>query len=244
MRTTDSIQPVRALLFDVDGTLVNGLKMIVAGLGDAFEKYGDRRPSDEEILSLIGTPLTHQMTLFGCSPQSDEELEEMIDYTIERYEVNSHLEYEFVEAVQSLIMAQENGIQIALVTSRNTKELRNLSERFSAWKYVDLAVCASDVTHPKPHAESAIVAMERLGVKPEESVLVGDSIYDLRCAKSAGIRCGAALYGAGKKEDLLAEAPDLIFTTPKDLLEWVLTQVEQTHAKEEDRNQTDFQSRC
>ena len=168
----------------------------------------------------------------------------MIDYTIERYEVNSHLEYEFVEAVQSLIMAQENGIQIALVTSRNTKELRNLSERFSAWKYVDLAVCASDVTHPKPHAESAIVAMERLGVKPEESVLVGDSIYDLRCAKSAGIRCGAALYGAGKKEDLLAEAPDLIFTTPKDLLEWVLTQVEQTHAKEEDRNQTDFQSRC
>ena len=218
--------------------------MIVAGLGDAFEKYGDRRPSDEEILSLIGTPLTHQMTLFGCSPQSDEELEEMIDYTIERYEVNSHLEYEFVEAVQSLIMAQENGIQIALVTSRNTKELRNLSERFSAWKYVDLAVCASDVTHPKPHAESAIVAMERLGVKPEESVLVGDSIYDLRCAKSAGIRCGAALYGAGKKEDLLAEAPDLIFTTPKDLLEWVLTQVEQTHAKEEDRNQTDFQSRC
>ena len=218
--------------------------MIVAGLGDAFEKYGDRRPSDEEILSLIGTPLTHQMTLFGCSPQSDEELEEMIDYTIERYEVNSHLEYEFVEAVQSLIMAQENGIQIALVTSRNTKELRNLSERFSAWKYVDLAVCASDVTHPKPHAESAIVAMERLGVKPEESVLVGDSIYDLRCAKSAGIRCGAALYGAGKKEDVLAEAPDLIFTTPKDLLEWVLTQVEQTHAKEEDRNQTDFQSRC
>lgn len=217
--------------------------MIVAGLGDAFEKYGDRRPSDDEILALIGTPLRHQMTLFGCSPQSEEELDEMIDYTIERYEVNNHLEYEFSEAVESLVAAEKAGIKIALVTSRNTKELQILSQRFSAWNSIHAPVCASDVVNAKPHPESAFLAMQQLGVKPEESVLIGDSIFDLRCAKSAGIRCGAALYGAGKKEDLLAEAPDYIFTTPQDLLEWVLTQIESRHAKEEDTRQNDFQSR-
>lgn len=217
--------------------------MIVAGLGDSFEKYGDRRPSDEEILALIGTPLTHQMTLFGCSPKNDDELNEMIQYTIDRYEMHHHLEREFEEAVDALNLAHDFGIKIALVTSRNAQELQNLQRRFSAWDSVDHAVCASDVTNPKPHAESAHLAMETLGVIHEESVLIGDSIYDLQCAKSAGIRCGAVLYGAGKQEDLLAEAPDYIFTTPMDLLEWVHNIVEQSHAKEEDLRHTDFQSR-
>lgn len=217
--------------------------MIVAGLGDSFEKYGSRRPSDEEILALIGTPLTHQMTLFGCSPKNDEELAEMIQYTIERYEMHSDLESEFTEAVDGLNLAHKHGIKIALVTSRNAQELRNLQSRFSCWNSVHHAVCASDVEYPKPHAESAYLAMEKLAVSPEESVLIGDSIYDLRCAKSAGIRCGAVLYGAGTKEDLLSEAPDYIFTTPLDLLEWVQNIVEQSHAKEEDLRHTDFQSR-
>lgn len=243
MRAQDSNEPVKAILFDVDGTLLNGLTMIVAGLGDAFEKYGERRPSDDEILALIGTPLTHQMTLFGCSPKSQEELDEMINYTIERYEAHNHLEYEFEEAVEGLKLAERAGIKIALVTSRNAQELRILSTRFSAWSSVHEPICASDVENPKPHAESAFLAMERLGVKPENSVLIGDSIFDLKCAKSAGIRCGAALYGAGKKEDLLAEAPDYIFSTPKDLLEWVLNQIEHSHAKEEDLRSTDFQPR-
>jgi pyrophosphatase PpaX len=243
VRALASTEPVKAILFDVDGTLLDGLDMIVAGLGDSFEKFGTRRPSDDEILALIGTPLTHQMKLFGCSPKNQEELDEMIQYTIDRYEAHHHLEAEFTEAVQGLVMAAKAGIGIALVTSRNAQELKNLKSRFSAWEHIDHAVCASDVENPKPHEESAHLAMAKLGATPEESVLIGDSIFDLRCAKSAGIRCGAALYGAGKKEDLLAEAPDYIFTTPMDLLEWVHNIVEQSHAKEEDLRPTDFQSR-
>ena len=53
MRASASTEPVKAILFDIDGTLVNGLSMIVAGLGDAFEKYGSHRPNDAEILALI-----------------------------------------------------------------------------------------------------------------------------------------------------------------------------------------------
>ncbi|MBS1702413.1 MAG: HAD family hydrolase [Armatimonadetes bacterium] len=219
------------------------MSMVVAGLGDAFEKYGTHRPSDEEILALIGIPLSKQMTLFGCSPKNDAELDEMIRYTIERYEAHNHLEVEYDEAVEALTLAFKSGLGVALVTSRNHLEIDILKSRFSAWDSIHHAICASDVENPKPHADSALLAMEKLGVQPHEAVLVGDSIFDLKCAKSAGIRCGAALYGAGKKEDLLAEAPDYIFTTPKDLLEWVQTQIEQSHAKEEDNRPTDFQPR-
>jgi HAD superfamily hydrolase (TIGR01549 family) len=243
VRAIASNEPVKAILFDIDGTLVNGLSMIVEGLGDTFEKYGSHRPADEEILALIGMPLTDQMNRFGCSPKDEAEHQEMIDYTIDRYLVHAHLETEYSEAIEALELAFRSNIKIALVTSRNTRELQNLKGSFSAWDSVHTAVCASDVCKPKPHPESALLALSNLNGSLEDAVFIGDSIFDLQCAKSAGIRCGAVLYGAGRKEDLLAEAPDLIFTTPLDLLEWVQTIVEQSHAKEEDLRTNSFESR-
>ena len=243
MRATASNEPVRAILFDVDGTLVNGLSMIVAGLGDAFEKYGSHRPTESEILALIGIPLSEQMNKFGCNPKDEAEKEEMIQFTIDRYLIHGDMETEYTEAVEALKLASNSQIKIALVTSRNTRELENLKGSFSAWNSVHVTVCASDVNMPKPHPDSALLALSLLDGTPEDSVFIGDSIFDLKCAKSAGIRCGAVLYGAGVQEDLLAEAPDLIFTTPLDLLEWVQTIVEQSHAKEEDLRQSSFESR-
>lgn len=243
MRASASTEPVKAILFDIDGTLVNGLSMIVAGLGDAFEKYGSHRPDDAEILALIGIPLSEQMHRFGCSPKDEIEKEEMIQFTIDRYQANIHLETEYTESVEALKLASKSNINIALVTSRNSQELENLKGAFSAWDFVDTAICASDVNKPKPHPESALLALSKLNGTAETSVFIGDSIFDLQCAKSAGIRCGAVLYGAGRKEDLLAEAPDLIFTTPLDLLEWVQTIVEQCHAKEEDLRPNSFEYR-
>ena len=243
MRVPDSKEPVKSILFDIDGTLVNGLSMIIGGLGDTFEKYGSHRPSDEELLALIGIPLVEQMTLFGCCPKDDAEKEEMVQYTIDRYQTHAHLEYEFDEAVEALKLASQSDFKIALVTSRNTRELENLKDSFSAWSSVHVTICSSDVTKPKPHPESALLALSKLNGTAKDTVFIGDSIFDLRCAKSAGIRSGAVLYGAGRQEDLLAEAPDFIFTTPLDLLEWVQTIVEQRHAKEEDLRQTSFESR-
>lgn len=232
--------PIRAILFDVDGTLVDSIEMIVAGLGDTYEKYTGNRPSHGEILSLIGTPLVAQMKLFGLNPD-EAQLAELCDYTISRYGVHQYLETEFVEATDALILAHKTGFKTALVTSRNAVEVEILSQHFRGWSAADTAVSASDVVNPKPSPDPALVALERLGVEAEYAVMIGDSVFDLRCARGAGIRCGAVLYGAGKKEDLLAEAPDYVFTTPSDLLEWVCNLTEQQHATEENQPcRTDF----
>lgn len=212
---------------------MDSIEMVIAGLGDAFEKYG-YRPSHAEIASQIGKPLTDQMKMFGCKPHSEEHLQEMIDYTISRYEAHAHLESEFKEAVDALILAKKNGFKIALITSRNHVELASLESDFRAWNKIDFAVCASDVERPKPAPDSIFLALERLGEKPEHAVMIGDSTFDLRCGNAAGVRTAACKYGAGKVEDLLAEAPHYIFDTPADLLEWVHNLIEQReHATEE-----------
>ena len=232
--------PIRAILFDVDGTLVDSVAMIVAGLGDTYEKFTGARPSNDEIVALIGTPLAAQMRLFGLNP-SETELQQLCDYTIARYGVHQDLETEFREATDALIRAHQSGIRTALVTSRNAVEVEILSQHFRGWDAAETAVSASDVLNPKPSPDPALLAIERLGVKAENAIMIGDSVFDLRCARGAGLRSGAVLYGAGKKEDLLAETPDYVFTTPSDLLDWVCNLTEQQHATEENHScRTDF----
>lgn len=232
--------PIRAILFDVDGTLVDSIAMIVAGLGDTYEKFTGTRPLDTEIISLIGTPLVAQMKLFGLSPD-ETQLQELCDYTIQRYGVHQDLETEFADATLALIKAKEHGFKTALVTSRNAVEVEILAQHFSGWSAADTAVSASDVVNPKPSPDPALLAIERLGVSAENAIMIGDSVFDLRCARGAGLRSGAVLYGAGKKEDLLAETPDYVFTTPTDLLDWVCNLIEQHHATEENHScRTDF----
>jgi pyrophosphatase PpaX len=247
MRHNESVQDapklesVKAILFDVDGTLIDSIDMVVAGLGDTYEKYSGVRPQDIAIRELIGKPLVDQMHLFGCSPKNNSELEEMMQYTISRYEAHSSLEKEFPHTIDALISCFKAGIKTALVTSRNQQELDELKSSFRGWEFAHEAICASHVTKPKPDPESAVLAMKKLGVKPTETVMIGDSVFDIRCAHGAGLRSGAALYGAGKSEDLLALAPDFVFTHPKDLLDWVSNLIEQQYATEEKHTcRTDF----
>jgi pyrophosphatase PpaX len=236
-----TLDSVKAILFDVDGTLIDSIDMVVAGLGDAYEKYTGTRPKDSAIRALIGKPLIEQMRLFGCNPKNNAELEEMMQYTISRYEFHSHLEKEFPPAVEALFACRNAGIKTALVTSRNQQELDELKTSFRGYEVADEAICASHVNKPKPDPESAQLAMKRLGVKPKETVMVGDSVFDIRCAHGASIRSGAALYGAGKAEELLSLSPDFVFEQPSDLFAWISNLIEQQHATEEKHpNRTDF----
>ncbi|HWD40789.1 MAG TPA: HAD family hydrolase [Fimbriimonas sp.] len=212
-----SLSAFRAALFDVDGTLVDSLAAIVLGLGDTFETFGGRRPGDSEIRAMIGLPLTKQMGRYGAS---DDVVAEMIPHAVERMEHHFHMETLFEPAVECLHVCRRNGIKTALVTSKNTQELAAFMKRFTGGSAVDVVVCSSDVPHPKPAPDSALLACERLGVSPSECVFIGDSVFDLRCGRAAGMASVAVSYGAGNREALLEESPDLLFDSPEDLLAW------------------------
>jgi pyrophosphatase PpaX len=216
----DSLSGIRAVLFDIDGTLVDTLPALIPGLGDAFEKYAGHRPSDEVIRGMIGMPLSQQMRLFQLHEPSQERLKEMIDYAIGRFEHYKDRERVFGPAVQALIRLSHEDFRIGLVTSKSQVELTSFLDRFEAAAFVDVAVCASDVEKPKPHADCALLACERLAVAPGEAIFIGDSIFDMQCAQRAGIAAYAVTYGAGDEQALLAENPARVFKTPEELYEW------------------------
>jgi pyrophosphatase PpaX len=215
MPHTPCLGDFQAVLFDVDGTLVDSLFCITEGLGDSIKRFCGRRPNELELRPLIGMPLLQQMALF-----SKDQIEPMAAYAIERMRVHSRHEKFFDSALECLRLCHEHDIKTALVTSKNGEELSSFLPKFPHREIIDVAVCASDVTHPKPSPESAHLACRHLGVRPADCAFVGDSIYDMRCGRSAGMTCIAVAYGAGSKEALEAEHPDLLFESPDALLKW------------------------
>ncbi|HVL39543.1 MAG TPA: HAD-IA family hydrolase [Fimbriimonadaceae bacterium] len=226
------LSQTQAVLFDVDGTLVDSLPMLIRGLGDTFERYVGFRPADAEIQAMIGMPLRVQLTRYHTKPVKESELAEMIAYTIDRYDAHEHLERLFAPAVETLRILHLAGIRTALVTSKNAEELRRFLLRFPGADDVDTTVCASDVTNPKPHPESAELACAKLNVQADRCVLIGDSIYDMQCGRRAGLKCVAVSYGSGLREELLAQQPDLLLETPEALLEWATDSLAETTCPE------------
>ncbi len=208
----------RAALFDVDGTLIDSVSTIVAGLGDAFEHFFGNRPDDAAIRGLVGMPLREQFARFAPADTTEAEYALMIGYTIERYGVHGDLERPYNDAIRALQICHRAGVKTALVTSKNSHETELFKTRFDFLEQVDAVICASDVTRPKPWPDSALAACDALGVDPNMAVMVGDSVYDVRCAQAASVAVIAVSYGSSTREALAAEKPDLILDSPGELL--------------------------
>jgi pyrophosphatase PpaX len=227
-----SLSNYKAALFDVDGTLVDSMGVFVNGLGDTYERFINQRPDREALLSLCGIPLRRQLQMFQEIPPSEEQLDEMVLYAISRYAAHQELERNFQESVEALRLCHRAGLRTALVTSKNSVELERFLSRFVATEAIDASVCASDVYQPKPHPESAFLACSRLGVEPAQAMMIGDSVFDIRCARQAGVTPIAVGYGASDQSTLCAESPAAYFETPADLLDWVRQSLLETSCQE------------
>ena len=230
-----SLSNYKAALFDVDGTLVDSMEVFVRGLGDTYEHYLGFRPARGELLSLCGIPLKSQLRLFQDVPPTDEQLDEMVAYAVARYSVHMQFEALFEESVETLRLCHRTGMGTALVTSKNAVELEHFLSRFVAGEAVQAAVCATDVHRPKPDPESAILACRRLGVEPSQAVMIGDSKFDIQCARQAGVTPIAVGFGSSDRATLLAESPDAYFETPAELLQWAQSSLLETTCLERNK---------
>jgi HAD superfamily hydrolase (TIGR01509 family) len=161
-----------------------------------------------------------QIERYLPSSPTAEQLNEMTDYTLSRFDAYVDLEKVFEPAIATLRLCKSMGLGTALVTSKDAKELALFMKRFPGADAVDVTVCASDVSHPKPAPDSALLAASKLDVVTDRALFIGDSIYDMRCARSAGIASVAVGYGSSPQDALLAEHPSLYLESPDALLAW------------------------
>jgi len=208
--------PLHTVLFDLDGTLIDSVRLILDSYHYTLSAHGLPARSDEQWLRGVGTPLTAQFA--ECC--DDQELMAALIATYREYNLAHH--DRMVTVYPGVVAAVERiraaGRRTGLVTSKNRSgALRGLALA-KLELMMDVLVCADEVTNPKPHPEPVEKALKLLDADRSTTVYVGDSIHDMLSGRAAGVRTAAALWGPFGRAHLAGATPDYWLETPGDLV--------------------------
>jgi pyrophosphatase PpaX len=203
-------------LFDLDGTLIDSIRLILDSYHHTLSRHNLPARTDEEWLRGVGTPLQAQFAAWGESPEL---LEAMIaTYRAFNLEHHDRMVTIYPGVLEALREIRAGGIQTGLVTSKNRHGALRGLKLVGLETLMDVLVCADEVANPKPHPEPVELAVNLLGANPEATVYVGDSIHDMISGRAAGVRTAAALWGPFKRPHLESARPDYWLETPGELI--------------------------
>ena len=203
-------------LFDLDGTLLDSVRLILDSYHHTTRVHGLPQRSDAEWLAGLGTPLRVQ---FRETVRPDLSMEQLIatyrDFNLTNHDQMANAYPGVVEAVRAV---HAKGFRLGLVTSKNQAGARRGLQLMGLEALFECVIGADDVVNPKPHAEPVLKAMAQMRVGAAETVYIGDSVHDMESGRAAGVRTAGVLWGPFTREDLARTAPDYWLDGPEQLL--------------------------
>jgi len=196
-----------AVLFDLDGTLVDTVPFVLASVHHAFQGYG-RCPTDAEWLAGMGTPLRTQLAALARSPEDVEPLfTRYRTFWLDHHDEMTALFPGAGEAVRAL---RDAGHPLAVVTAKLASGAERTLRHVGLWEAFDVVVGADTVARCKPDPLPVRHALERMGRTAAEAVMVGDAAHDLVAGRGAGTATVGVLWGAVGREVLAPHADHLL----------------------------------
>lgn len=208
---------LRAVLFDLDGTLLDSARVDVLVMGRLFRDDLGLELDEREISQYIG--VSSREVLEQLAP---DRLEELLAVWLGYHQdmiTNIHLFPGVLETMRALSQAQ---LALAVVTGQNRRELKASRQHIAIDDLIDVWVSADDAPFSKPHPAPVRLALDALGCPPTQAIMIGDTRFDMEAGRQAGTLLGAALWGAKDPAQLLDYQPEYAFGHPeqvKDLLE-------------------------
>jgi pyrophosphatase PpaX len=202
-------------VFDLDGTIVDSVELIVISFKHAMREVLGREVSRQEAIAYVGRPLREQMLAF--SPERADEL-------VASYREFNHREHDrmlkLYDGIPHLLDSlQRAGIKVGLVTSKSRYTTKMAFDLTGIEGYFDATICADESARNKPHPDPILLCLERMGVAPAEAAYVGDSPADIQAAHAAGVEAVAVAWGVFELDALTAEKPDRVVHTIPELME-------------------------
>jgi pyrophosphatase PpaX len=211
---------IHTVLFDLDGTLIDSIQLILASYHHTLAQHGYDPVPDAEWLRGVGTPLRTQLGPWARTPDQMEALVATYrDYNLSHHDRMIRVFPGIPPLVRSL---QARGRRMGVVTSKNRDGTRRGLRLAGLEDAFEVLVCADDVAHPKPHPEPVERAVAPLDADPGSTLFVGDSIHDLHSGREAGVLTGAVLWGPFARPELEPARPDFWLESPEALVELVL----------------------
>lgn len=196
----------RGVLFDLDGTLVDTLALILSSYRHTMEQHLGRVPPDEVWLSTMGRPLRVQLQDFAETPAQLEAM--MATYLAHNEDHQERMIRPFPGMREAVSTLSDAGYRLGVVTSKIREHAQRELDSCGLARYFDGLVSASDVDEPKPDPEPVRRGLTLIELDPGETLLVGDSLYDLQAGRAAGTATAAALWGPFDRQRLAPGNPD------------------------------------
>ena len=208
-----------AVIFDLDGTLLNTLGDLRAATNHALEVRGLPPHSMEEIRQFIGNGI--RLLICRAMPEGtpEAEIDAALDDFKAYYAAHIHDRTVPYDGIPQLLTAlRKRGIKVAVLSNKIDSASQQLIEYFFPGKTG--VVFGEHVGVPrKPDPTSCRMVMQQLGVQPEQVLYVGDSGTDMQTAKNAGLYAVGVTWGFRSKEVLLEYGADVLVHRPEQILQ-------------------------
>lgn len=202
----------RALLTDLDGTLIHSQDAICSALFEAFAHVGAIVPAKEAILGMFGLPVEVMLTeLGGVNKDDADRISEFIAEYKRQYPKHMRTGASLIKnAKETMDAISAAGYPICLITSERRQNAQFILKNLALDNSVRFLISRDDVTRFKPDPEPLMSAIRLLGQIPRECVYIGESPFDIQAGVASGVYVAAVGSGNWSVQSLLECDPDVI----------------------------------
>ena len=217
MRMPLDISRIKALCFDVDGTLSDTDDYYANKIAAFMPRFLFRDPvhTARRLVMWVESP-GNALLGFADRIGIDDEMVAVIDW-LNRHRKSPLKQYLIVPGVEEMFKLMQGRYPMAVVSARDEKSTMRFLTQFDLCNYFEIIVTGLSAPHTKPYPDPILLAAQKMGVQPHECVMIGDTTVDMRAGKAAGAQTIGVLCGFGEEPELRQLGADLILRSTGDL---------------------------
>jgi HAD superfamily hydrolase (TIGR01509 family) len=202
----------------MDGTLTQTNQLIYDSFNYIAQKYAGRTYTVPEITAMFGPPEEGALLAIVQPEQIDEVMKDYLAFYRAHHKDLAQLYPGMEEILRSL---KQRGKLLAVFTGKGTATTMITLQEFHIEKYFDYIVTGNDVVKHKPSSEGLLKIMDHFSLFPDELLMVGDAVSDIKAAHDSGVKIAAVVWDSYAKEKVLQMKPDFLFNNTKEFQRWL-----------------------
>jgi len=209
---------IDTILFDLDGTLINTIDLIVASFLHTMETYYPGQYQRDDVISFIGPPLSETFT--NLDPAKVEAM--TTTYRAFNHENHDQLIEEYKGVKETLEELAKQDFKMAIVTTKRRETAIKGLKLMGLEDFFPVVISIDEVTKYKPDPQPLNMALDKLNSSADQAIMIGDSEHDILGGKNTGTKTAGVAWSVKGRDHLESYRPDVMLESMTDLLDYLM----------------------